>query len=114
MNIGWRNRTCNVDTYVVERIRNSFISTISFYRAIEYCFQELNMHRINLFVYAFNTRSWRIIEKKSQAKRELELHKQVAGTACSTTCTAMASSVRIGSGSAMISRNTSKASTSPA
>lgn len=78
VNIGWRNRSCNVDTYVIEKVRHSFVSTVSFYRTMEYCFEELNMHRVNLFVYAFNPRSWRIIERMSGAKRELLLRNHVA------------------------------------
>ncbi|MBN2309180.1 MAG: GNAT family N-acetyltransferase [Candidatus Hydrogenedentes bacterium] len=77
VNIGWRNRSCNIDTYVVEKVRNSFLAAISFYRVLEYCFQELGMHRVNLFVYAFNARSWRVIER-SGAKRELLLREHVA------------------------------------
>ena len=70
-NISWRNRACSIDTYVGnKKLRNSFVGGLAFFRTLEYCFHELNMHRINLFVYAFNDRSWRIIER-SGAKREL-------------------------------------------
>ena len=77
VNIGWRNRSCNIDTYVIEKVRNSFLAAISFVRVLEYCFEELDMHRVNLFVYAFNPRSWRIIERTG-AKRELYLRQHVA------------------------------------
>lgn len=77
VNIGWRNRSCNVDSYVIKKVRSSFISTFSFCRTIDYCFSVLNMRRINLFVYSFNPRSWRIIERTG-AKRELTLKQHVA------------------------------------
>ncbi|MCP4639535.1 MAG: GNAT family N-acetyltransferase, partial [bacterium] len=77
VNIGWRNRSCNVDTYVTEKVRNSFLAAISFCRVLGYCFEELNMHRVNLFVYAFNPRSYRVIERTG-AKRELTLRRHVA------------------------------------
>lgn len=70
-NISWRNRSCAIDTYIGnKKLRNGFVAGMAFFRTLEYCFHELNMHRINLFVYAFNERSWRIIER-SGAKREL-------------------------------------------
>ena len=37
----------------------------------------LNMNRVNLFVYAFNSRSWRVIERTG-ATRELILRQHVA------------------------------------
>lgn len=70
-NISWRNRSCAIDTYIGhKKLRNGFVAGMAFFRALEYCFNELNMHRVSMFVYAFNTRSWRIIER-SGAKREL-------------------------------------------
>jgi len=70
-NISWRNRSCAIDTYIGNtKLRNGFLAGIAFFRSLEYCFHELNMHRVNIFVYAFNTRSWRIVER-SGAKREL-------------------------------------------
>jgi RimJ/RimL family protein N-acetyltransferase len=75
--ISWRNRSCNVDTYIGnKKLRAGFTSAIAFYRTLEYCFHELNMHRVNLYVYSFNTASWRIIER-SGAQRELTLHDHV-------------------------------------
>ncbi len=72
-NISWRNRTCSMDLYVgSESMRNSFIAALAFFRTCEYCFRELNLHRITMYVYSFNTRSWRIVER-SGAKRELVL-----------------------------------------
>jgi len=76
--ISWRNRSCNIDTYLGnKKLRNNIVAAMAFYRALEYCFNELNMHRVNLFVYSFNPRSWRIIERTG-AKRELVLKDHVA------------------------------------
>lgn len=76
--ISWRNRCCNVDTYVGnKKLRTGLTGAIAFFRTLEYCFHELNMHRVNLYVYAFNTASWRIIER-SGAKREIVLKDHVA------------------------------------
>ena len=76
VNIGWRNRSCNVDTYISADVRNSFVGAMSWFRVIDFCFRELNMHRVNLYVYTFNPRSWRVIER-SGAKRELTLNHHV-------------------------------------
>ena len=77
VNISWRNRSCNIDSYLTEKRRNGFIGTVAFYRILEYCFHELNMHRINIYIYGFNTRSWRNFEL-SGAKRELVLKQHVS------------------------------------
>ncbi|MCC6697410.1 MAG: GNAT family N-acetyltransferase [Candidatus Hydrogenedentes bacterium] len=77
VNISWRNRSCNIDSYVSEKRRTGFFATIAFYRVLEYCFHELNMHRINIYIYGFNTRSWRNFEL-SGGKREIVLHEHVA------------------------------------
>lgn len=76
--VSWRNRSCNIDTYIGKKeLRAGIVAGFSFYRALEYCFHELNMHRVNLYVYSFNTASWRIIER-SGAVRELVLREHVA------------------------------------
>ena len=76
--ISWRNRSCSVDLYVGDKkLRNHMVAGIAFYRAMEYCFDELNLHRVSAFIYSFNDRSWRIIERAG-AKRELTLEKHIA------------------------------------
>lgn len=76
--ISWRNRSCSIDTYIgTKQKRSSFVAAMAFFRTLEYCFHELNMHRVNLYVYSFNSASWRVIER-SGAKRELELKDHVA------------------------------------
>jgi RimJ/RimL family protein N-acetyltransferase len=76
--ISWRNRSCNVDLYLGnKKLRNHLVAAVAFYRAMEYCFDELNLHRIGAFVYSFNEPSWRIVEKIG-AKRELTLDEHVA------------------------------------
>lgn len=76
--VSWRNRSCNIDTYIGKKeLRAGIVAGIAFFRALEYCFYELNLHRVNLYVYAFNTASWRIIER-SGAVRELTLKDHVA------------------------------------
>jgi RimJ/RimL family protein N-acetyltransferase len=76
--ISWRNRSCSVDLYMGEKkLRNRLVAGVAFYRAMEYCFDELNMHRVSAFIYSFNEPSWRMIEK-SGAKRELTLEEHVA------------------------------------
>ena len=76
--ISWRNRSCNIDTYIgAKKKRSSFVAAMAFFRTLEYCFYELNMHRVNLYVYSFNSASWRVIER-SGAVRELEMTDHVA------------------------------------
>jgi RimJ/RimL family protein N-acetyltransferase len=76
--ISWRNRSCSIDLYLGnKKLRNGIVAGIAFYRAMEYCFDELNLHRVSAFIYSFNESSWRIIEKAG-AKRELTLDEHVA------------------------------------
>lgn len=76
--VSWRNRSCSVDTYLGnKKLRSGLTAPMAFFRTLEYCFHELNMHRVNLFVYSFNTASWRVIER-SGAVRELTLKDHVA------------------------------------
>ena len=76
-NISWRNRSCSVDVYMGNKsLRSSFVAGISFYRAAEYCFDELNMHRVGAYIYAFNPASWRLMEKTG-ATREIVMHQHV-------------------------------------
>jgi RimJ/RimL family protein N-acetyltransferase len=77
-NISWRNRSCNVDLYIAQKkLRNRLVAAITFYRAMEYCFDELNLHRVTAFIYSFNEASWRIIEKIG-AVREMTLREHVS------------------------------------
>lgn len=76
-NISWRNRSCNIDLYIGNKAwRTRLVTAVSIYRAFEYCFDELNLHRVGAIVYAFNTASWRILEKTG-AVRELTLREHV-------------------------------------
>ena len=76
-NISWRNRSCNLDLYIGHpKFRGRITTTTALYRALEYCFDELNLHRVMSFVYAFNSASWRLLELAG-AKRELTLQKHV-------------------------------------
>ncbi len=62
-NISWRNRSCSIDLYIGNTaLRNGMISGVATYRALEYCFDELNLHRAAAFIYAFNAPSWRLFE----------------------------------------------------
>jgi len=77
-NISWRNRSCSIDVYVGRKdLRNSAVIAIAFFRAMEYAFDELNMHRVSAFIYEFNRASWRLMEL-SGAVRELTLKEHVA------------------------------------
>lgn len=76
-NISWRNRSCGLDIFIGDPARRAGIgAAVAVYRALEYCFDELNLHRVNAFIYAFNTASWRIFERAG-ARRELVLEKHV-------------------------------------
>ncbi|MBI4559391.1 MAG: GNAT family N-acetyltransferase [Candidatus Hydrogenedentes bacterium] len=77
-NISWRNRSCSVDLYMGnKKYRVGLTAGLAWMRAIEYCFDELNLHRVSAYVYSFNTASWRICER-SGAVRELTLREHVA------------------------------------
>ena len=76
--LSWRNRSCNIDLYIgKQKMRNRFTTPLAMTRASEYCFHELNLHRIGAFIYAFNKPSWRLFEKLG-AVRELTLPDHVA------------------------------------
>lgn len=76
-NISWRNRCCNIDLYIGKKdLRHRLLAAIAIYRALEYCFDELNLNRVGAIIYAFNTASWRIFEKTG-AVRELMLRDHV-------------------------------------
>lgn len=76
-NISWRNRSCSIDLYLGQaQLRNKLITASAIYQALEYCFFELNLHRITAYIYSFNTASWRIFEKTG-ARRELTLKDHV-------------------------------------
>lgn len=71
-NISWRNRSCNIDVYISKEHRGQLSTGIGVYRALEYAFDELNMHRVSAVIYSFNTLSWRFFEFLG-AVRELTL-----------------------------------------
>ena len=72
-NVSWRNRACSLDVYVGQKnLRKGIVIGLAFYRIMEYCFDELNLHRVSAYIYSFNSPSWRIMER-SNAKRELTL-----------------------------------------
>ncbi len=76
--ISWRNRSCIIDLYIGrEEFRTGMVTAIAVYRTLEYCFDELNLHRVAAYIYDFNKTSWRIFELTG-AKRELTLRQQVA------------------------------------
>lgn len=63
-NISWRNRSCSIDLYIGQPdLRNGLVAGVATYRALEYCFDELNLHRASAFIYAFNAPSWRLFER---------------------------------------------------
>lgn len=71
--ISWRNRSCNVDFYIGNKSLRGRVETgAAMYRMCEYCFDELNLHRLAAYIYAFNRPSWRFLERVG-AKRELLL-----------------------------------------
>ena len=77
-NISWRNRSCSVDVYIGnQKLRNHLVASIAFFLTMQYCFDELNLHRVSAFIYSFNAASWRVIEKIG-AVRELTLRDHVA------------------------------------
>ncbi len=61
-NISWRNRTCNLDVYMAPEYRGHLTTGINIFRALEYAFDELNLHRVSAIIYAFNRPSWRLLE----------------------------------------------------
>ncbi|MCX5769089.1 MAG: GNAT family protein [Candidatus Hydrogenedentes bacterium] len=77
-NISWRNRNCSIDLYMGRKeMRHKLVAGISFYRAMQYVFEELNLHRVNAYIYSFNEASWRILERMGGV-RELTLPEHVA------------------------------------
>jgi RimJ/RimL family protein N-acetyltransferase len=76
-NISWRNRNCSLDIYIgAKELRSGITASLSIYRALEYVFDELNLHRVTAFIYSFNTPSWRVFETTG-AQREVTLKEQV-------------------------------------
>lgn len=77
-NISWRNRSCSLDLYMGnKKLRNHMPPMIAAFKAMQYCFHELNLHRVTAYIYSFNEASWSIIEKIG-AVRELTLKNHVA------------------------------------
>ncbi|HOJ67389.1 MAG TPA: GNAT family protein, partial [Candidatus Hydrogenedentes bacterium] len=74
--ISWRNRSCALDVYVDRRHRDRWLTAAAVFRALEYCFDELNLHRVSAFIYAFNRASWRVFELAG-ARRELVFENHV-------------------------------------
>jgi RimJ/RimL family protein N-acetyltransferase len=86
--ISWRNRACVVDFYMGNKgLRGRMESGAAMYRMAEYCFDELNLHRITAFIYLFNSPSWRLLERCG-AIRELTLKEHVVrdGDLCDMYC----------------------------
>jgi RimJ/RimL family protein N-acetyltransferase len=86
--ISWRNRACVVDFYMGNQgLRGRLESGAAMYRMAEYCFDELNLHRISAYIYSFNTPSWRLLERCG-AVRELTLKEHVVrdGDLCDMYC----------------------------
>lgn len=76
-NISWRNRSCSIDLYIGQTaLRNKMVTASALYQTLEYCFFELNLHRVSAYIYSFNTASWRLFEKTG-ATRELVLKNHV-------------------------------------
>ena len=76
--ISWRNRSCNIDFYLGDKtLRAGVEAAAAMYRMAEYCFDELNLHRLAAYVYSFNSPSWRLIERCGGV-RELTLKDHVA------------------------------------
>lgn len=77
-NISWRNRNCSIDLYMGKKeMRHKLTAPVAFYRAMQYAFDELNLHRVTAFIYSFNNASWQILERMG-AVRELHLRDHVA------------------------------------
>ena len=75
--ISWRNRSCTIDFYIGDKsLRGGMETGVAMYRICEYCFDELNLHRISAYIYAFNAASWRFLERVG-ATRELTLKEHV-------------------------------------
>lgn len=76
--ISWRNRSCAIDFYIGNKdFRGKIETAAAMYRLVEYCFDELNLHRISATIYAFNSPSWKFLERVG-ATRELVLREHVA------------------------------------
>jgi RimJ/RimL family protein N-acetyltransferase len=76
-NISWRNRSCGLDLYIGNKqFRSGAVAGIATFRALEYCFDELNLHRVSAYIYSFNNPSWRMLEMTG-ATRELLLERHV-------------------------------------
>lgn len=76
-NISWRNRSCSIDLYIGNTgLRNGTTAGLATFRALEYCFDELNLHRASAFIYAFNAPSWRMFERFGGV-REITMPKHV-------------------------------------
>ena len=76
--ISWRNHACTLDLYIGnEKLRRTSAAAMAAYKALEYCFDEMNLHRVMAFIYAFNRPSWRLFELTG-AVREVTLKEQVA------------------------------------
>ncbi|HOZ45018.1 MAG TPA: GNAT family protein [Candidatus Hydrogenedentes bacterium] len=75
--LSWRNRSCDIDLYIGKKaLRNRLVAAMAAFRAVAYCFDELNLHRVGAIIYAFNSASWRLFEKLG-AVRELTLRDHV-------------------------------------
>ena len=76
-NISWRNRNCSIDVYIGQKnLRAGMVAGLSTFRALEYAFDELNLHRVSAYIYAFNRPSWRTLEMTG-ATREMTFPEHV-------------------------------------
>lgn len=72
--ISWKSRHAMIEVYLVAAKRNRIHGAIALYKAMDYAFTELNMHRVGAYIYEFNKRSMRMAER-SGAKREQTLRR---------------------------------------
>ncbi len=83
MDLSWRNRSCLVSTYMAVSVEPDVFYSGVWYRSLEYCFDELNLHRVSARVDASNEAAQRAVERAG-GRRELVLrgHAQRDGTPC--------------------------------
>jgi RimJ/RimL family protein N-acetyltransferase len=83
VDLSWRNRFCLVSTYMAESVEPVAFYNGVWYRSLEYCFDEVNLHRVSARLDASNEAALRAFERAG-GKRELVLrgHAQRDGTPC--------------------------------
>ena len=70
--VSWRNRSCRFDTYIRKEQESDNTVEMALRCTIEYCLDEMNLHRVSHLVPATDTRAAGIMEKLG-AKREAVL-----------------------------------------